>query len=83
MSKNVLVLTDVREGELRNVSLESLAAATAVAEGGTVTAAVFGSKGQELVENWLIMGRCTASFECRMNSWTHTPPMLTSRHLSK
>lgn len=50
MSKNVLVLADVREGELRNVSLESLAAAIKVADGGTVTAAVFGSKGKDLVE---------------------------------
>lgn len=50
MSKNVLVLADVRDGELRNVSLESLAAGTRVAEGGKVTAAVFGSKGKDLVE---------------------------------
>ncbi|MDA8352923.1 MAG: electron transfer flavoprotein subunit alpha/FixB family protein [Firmicutes bacterium] len=50
MSKNVLVLADVRDGELRNVSLESLAAATRVADGGAVTAAVFGSKAKDVVE---------------------------------
>ncbi|PTX59320.1 electron transfer flavoprotein alpha subunit apoprotein [Melghirimyces profundicolus] len=50
MSKNVLVLADIRDGELRNVTLESLAAATRVADGGAVTAAVFGSKGKETVE---------------------------------
>lgn len=50
MSKNVLVLADVRDGKLRNVSLESLAAAKTVAEGGTITAAVFGSFGKALAE---------------------------------
>jgi electron transfer flavoprotein alpha subunit len=50
MSRNVLVLADVREGKLRNVSLESLAAAKRVAEGGTVTAAVFGSFAKDLAE---------------------------------
>ncbi|SFS72953.1 electron transfer flavoprotein subunit alpha/FixB family protein [Marininema halotolerans] len=50
MSKNVLVLADVRDGELRNVTLECLAAGTTAAEGGTVTVAVFGSKGNDMVE---------------------------------
>ncbi|MFC4075681.1 electron transfer flavoprotein subunit alpha/FixB family protein [Salinithrix halophila] len=50
MSKNVLVLADVRDGELRNVALECLAAGTKAAEGGVVTAAVFGSQGKQLVE---------------------------------
>ncbi|MCS1351532.1 electron transfer flavoprotein subunit alpha/FixB family protein [Mechercharimyces sp. CAU 1602] len=50
MSKNVLVLADVRDGGLRNVTLESLAAATQAAAGGTVTATVFGTKGKELVD---------------------------------
>jgi electron transfer flavoprotein alpha subunit len=48
MSRNVLVLADVRDGKLRNVSLECLAAARTVAEGGTVTAAVFGSQSRNL-----------------------------------
>lgn len=50
MSKNVLVLADVRDGELRNVALECLAAASRVADGGVVTAAVFGTKGKNSVE---------------------------------
>ncbi|SDX57329.1 electron transfer flavoprotein alpha subunit apoprotein [Marininema mesophilum] len=50
MSKNVLVLADVRDGELRNVTLECLAAGTTAAEGGTITVAVFGSNGKDLVE---------------------------------
>lgn len=50
MSRNVLVLADVREGKLRNVAFECLGAARQVAEGGTVTAAVFGSFAKELVE---------------------------------
>ncbi|OYD08599.1 electron transfer flavoprotein subunit alpha/FixB family protein [Paludifilum halophilum] len=50
MSKNVLVLADIRDGELRNVALECLAAASRVADGGVVTATVFGSKRKETVE---------------------------------
>lgn len=47
MSKHILVLADVREGKLRNVSLEALAAARRVAAGGTVTAAVLGTNARE------------------------------------
>lgn len=50
MSKNVLVLADVRDQKLRNVSFEALAAARMVAEGGNVTAAVFGSFAKDLVD---------------------------------
>ncbi|SEM99763.1 electron transfer flavoprotein subunit alpha/FixB family protein [Lihuaxuella thermophila] len=50
MSKNVLVLADVREQKLRNVSFEALAAARMVAEGGQITAAVFGSFAKDLVD---------------------------------
>lgn len=41
--KKVLVLAEVRDGQLRNVSLEALAAAQALAEGGEVVAAVLGA----------------------------------------
>ncbi|TCS96660.1 electron transfer flavoprotein subunit alpha/FixB family protein [Hazenella coriacea] len=50
MSKHVLVLADVRDGKLRNVSMEALAAAKMVADGGSITAAVLGSYGKELAE---------------------------------
>ena len=50
MSKHVLVLADVREGKLRNVTFESLAAAKKVAEGGPVTVTVFGSFAKDLAE---------------------------------
>jgi electron transfer flavoprotein alpha subunit len=40
--KKVLVLAEARDGQLRNVSLEALAAAHALAEGGEVVAALFG-----------------------------------------
>lgn len=43
MSKNVLVLAEIRDGNLRNVSFEALTAAKKVASGGKVTAALFGS----------------------------------------
>jgi len=47
MSK-VLVLAEVRDGQLRNVSLEALAAAQVLAEGGEVVAAVFGANAADL-----------------------------------
>jgi len=40
--KKVLVLTEARDGQLRNVSFEALAAAQTIAEGGEVVAAAFG-----------------------------------------
>ncbi len=43
MAKNVLILADVRRQKLRNVTFEMLAAANAVAEGGTVSVVVLGS----------------------------------------
>ncbi|UYZ15612.1 electron transfer flavoprotein subunit alpha/FixB family protein [Brevibacillus sp. WF146] len=42
MMKKVLVLAETRDGQLRNVSLEALAAAHVLAEGGEVVAALFG-----------------------------------------
>lgn len=42
MSKHVLVLAEARDGNLRNVSYEALAAAKKVSSGGNVTAAVLG-----------------------------------------
>lgn len=40
--KKVLVVAEARDGQLRNVSLEALAAAGILAEGGEVVAALFG-----------------------------------------
>lgn len=42
MSKNVLIIGERREGKLRNVSFEVLAAAQKIADGGKVTAVLFG-----------------------------------------
>ncbi|RAL26779.1 electron transfer flavoprotein subunit alpha/FixB family protein [Thermoflavimicrobium daqui] len=50
MSKNVLILADVRDKKLRNVALECLAVARMIADGGKVTATVFGSSAKDLVE---------------------------------
>ncbi|MFY0543745.1 electron transfer flavoprotein subunit alpha/FixB family protein [Brevibacillus sp. H7] len=43
--KKVLVLAEARDGQLRNVSFEALAAANILAEGGEIAAAVFGADG--------------------------------------
>ncbi|WP_044640812.1 electron transfer flavoprotein subunit alpha/FixB family protein [Risungbinella massiliensis] len=48
MSTKVLVLADVREQKLRQVALESLAAARKIAGNGEVVAAVLGSNATEL-----------------------------------
>jgi len=42
MSKDVLVVAEKRNGNLRNVSFEALAAAKKIADGGKVTAVLFG-----------------------------------------
>lgn len=47
--KKVLVLAEARDGQLRNVSFEALAAAGIVAEGGEVVATVFGPGGDSYV----------------------------------
>ncbi len=48
MGRKVLVLGDIRDGVLRNVSFEAIAAAKLIADGGEVVAALFGeSIGEE------------------------------------
>ena len=43
MTKKVLVLAELREGNIRNVSFEALSAAKTVSQGGEIIAAVMGS----------------------------------------
>jgi electron transfer flavoprotein alpha subunit len=54
MSRKVLVVGEVRDGSLRNVSFEAIAAAKTVAEGGEVVGVLIGSAvkalGQELIQ---------------------------------
>ena len=42
MRKKVLVLGDIRDGALRNVTFEAIAAAKLIADGGEIVAALFG-----------------------------------------
>ena len=50
MGRKVLVLGEIRDGALRNVSFEAIAAAKLIADGGEVVAALFGeSIGDEIV----------------------------------
>ncbi|MEH7481947.1 electron transfer flavoprotein subunit alpha/FixB family protein [Neobacillus drentensis] len=55
MSRKVLVLGEVRDGSLRNVSFEAIAAAKTVAEGGEVVGVLVGTSvsalGVELIHN--------------------------------
>ncbi|WP_027415336.1 electron transfer flavoprotein subunit alpha/FixB family protein [Aneurinibacillus terranovensis] len=50
MSRNILIFIETKEGKIRNVSFEALAAARKAAEGGNVTAALFGIHKPEYIE---------------------------------
>jgi electron transfer flavoprotein alpha subunit len=50
MSKKVLVLAEMREGNIRNVSFEALSAARVVSQDGEIIAAVLGSKAGNRVD---------------------------------
>jgi electron transfer flavoprotein alpha subunit len=47
MSKTYLVLAEARDGALRNVSFEAIAAAKTLSEGGKVVASIFGPDGEQ------------------------------------
>lgn len=49
MARKVLVMAEIRDGNLRNVSFECLAAAKKAAEGGEIAAAVFGEQAAQHV----------------------------------
>jgi electron transfer flavoprotein alpha subunit len=48
MSRKILVLADLRNGGLRNVTFEALSAAKHIAEGGEVIAAIVGNNGSSI-----------------------------------
>lgn len=50
MGKNILVIAEAREGSLRNVTMEALAAAKRIADGGEIVAVSFGSQASNYVE---------------------------------
>lgn len=56
MSKKVLVLGEAREGALRNVSFEAVAAAKTVAGGGEIVGVLFGDAVQSLGEEMIKFG---------------------------
>lgn len=56
MSKKVVVLGEAREGALRNVSFEAIAAAKAVAGGGEIVGLLFGDAVQSLGEEMIKYG---------------------------
>jgi electron transfer flavoprotein alpha subunit len=56
MSKKVLVFGEVRDGELRNVSYEAIAAAKQAADGGEVVGLVLGESVQNLASNLIYYG---------------------------
>ncbi|WP_338469401.1 electron transfer flavoprotein subunit alpha/FixB family protein [Niallia sp. XMNu-256] len=56
MTKKVLVLGEIRHGEIRHVSFESIAAAKVIADGGEVVAALFSNKIGELANEMIFYG---------------------------
>lgn len=56
MSKNVLVLGETRDGELRNVSYETIAAAKTISDGGTVTAVLLGDSVADFAQTMVQYG---------------------------
>ncbi|MDP4104885.1 MAG: electron transfer flavoprotein subunit alpha/FixB family protein [Bacillota bacterium] len=56
MSKKVLVFGEVRDGELRNVSYEAIAAAKQVADGGEVVGLLLGESVKNLASNLIYFG---------------------------
>ncbi|PLR98078.1 electron transfer flavoprotein subunit alpha/FixB family protein [Bacillus sp. T33-2] len=72
MARKVLVLGEVRDGSLRNVSFEAIAAAKTVAEGGEVVGVLIGdsvsSFGQELIQYGA--DRVVAVEDARLSQYT-------------
>ncbi|OLO37119.1 electron transfer flavoprotein subunit alpha [Alkalihalophilus pseudofirmus] len=56
MAKKVLVIGEIRDGELRNVSFESISAAKQIADGGEVVAALLGENVGELANTMIQYG---------------------------
>ncbi|BAQ11672.1 electron transfer flavoprotein subunit alpha [Bacillus sp. OxB-1] len=56
MSKKVVVLGEAREGALRNVSFEAIAAAKTISGGGEVVGVLFGDSVQSLAEEMIHYG---------------------------
>lgn len=56
MPKNILVLAELRDGYLRNVSFEAIAAGAAIAEGGDVTALLIGDSVQDHAQELIKYG---------------------------
>lgn len=56
MSKKILVLGEIRDGDLRNVSYEAVAAARVMANGGEVIAVLFGESIDNKIEKMIQYG---------------------------
>ncbi|AGT33023.1 electron transfer flavoprotein subunit alpha [Geobacillus genomosp. 3] len=56
MARKVLTLAEVRDGSLRNVSFEAIAAAKTIAEGGEVVAALVGDQVQAQADELIFRG---------------------------
>src|SRR5690606_4484457 len=56
MARKVIVLGEVYEGKVRNVSFEAIAAAKTIAEGGEIVGVLIGEKVENLAEQLIFYG---------------------------
>jgi electron transfer flavoprotein alpha subunit len=72
MGRKVLVLGEVRQGNLRNVSFEAIAAAKQIADGGEVVGILLGNVSQHLADSMIAFGadRVIIAQHSELNSYT-------------
>ncbi|MEH7178560.1 electron transfer flavoprotein subunit alpha/FixB family protein [Neobacillus vireti] len=72
MGKKVLVLGEVRQGELRNVSFEAIAAAKQISDGGEVVGLLLGNVSQSLADSMIHYGadRVIIAHHSNLESYT-------------
>ena len=56
MAKKILVLGEIRDGSLRNVSYEAISAAKLLADGGEIVALLIGADAQSVAQNMIQYG---------------------------
>ena len=73
MSKKVLVLGEIRQGELRQVSFEAIAAAKQIADGGEVVGLLIGNEAASLAKKMIQYGADRVLFAEHPHLQNYTP----------
>ncbi|WP_338448275.1 electron transfer flavoprotein subunit alpha/FixB family protein [Niallia oryzisoli] len=72
MSKKVLVLGEIRQGDLRQVSFEAIAAAKQIADGGEVVGVLIGSEAASIAETMIQYGADRIVIPEHPHLWSYT-----------